>query len=79
VRWIAIAGAALAYAAPGNAQGWAEIRAAALRDASSTCSLGHAPTAFLDRLKVAHPMSGVQYALGDLDADATPGNAAAGK
>ena len=37
-------------------------------------SLGHAPTAFMDAEMVRHIMAGVQFALGDLDADTTPGN-----
>ena len=42
-------------------------------------SLGHAPTAFMDMAMVRHMMAGVQFALGDLDADTTPGNQPAGK
>ena len=42
-------------------------------------SLGHAPTAFMDPSMVRHYMAGVQFALGDLDADATPGNRPAEK
>jgi type 1 glutamine amidotransferase len=42
-------------------------------------SLGHAPTAFMDTMMVRHIMAGVQFALGDLDADTTPGNQPAGK
>ena len=42
-------------------------------------SLGHAPTAFMDPRRVRHYMAGVQFALGDLDADMTPGNRPAGQ
>ena len=36
-------------------------------------SLGHAPTAFMDSRMVGHFMAGVQFALGDLDADTHAG------
>jgi type 1 glutamine amidotransferase len=41
-------------------------------------SLGHQPAAFMNPKILGHILAGVQYALGDLDADATPGNAPAG-
>jgi type 1 glutamine amidotransferase len=37
-------------------------------------SLGHQPAAFMNPKILGHILAGVQYALGDLDADATPGN-----
>ena len=42
-------------------------------------SLGHAPTAFMDSRMLRHFMAGVQFALGDLDADTAPGNRPAGQ
>ncbi|MCX6628243.1 MAG: ThuA domain-containing protein [Candidatus Solibacter sp.] len=42
-------------------------------------SLGHAPTALMDNVLVRHFMAGVQFALGDLDADTAPGNRPAGQ
>jgi type 1 glutamine amidotransferase len=36
-------------------------------------SLGHGPAAFMNQKIVGHMLAGVQYALGDLEADATPG------
>jgi type 1 glutamine amidotransferase len=36
-------------------------------------SLGHGPGAFMDAKILGHILAGVQYALGDIDADATPG------
>ena len=37
-------------------------------------SLGHGPAALMDPKIVGHMLAGLQYALGDLDADAAPGN-----
>ncbi|MEO8370918.1 MAG: ThuA domain-containing protein [Candidatus Solibacter sp.] len=37
-------------------------------------SLGHGPGAFLDSKILGHILAGVQFALGDLEADATPGS-----
>jgi len=40
-------------------------------------SLGHQPAAFMNPKTLGHILAGVQYALGDLDADAAPGSAPA--
>jgi type 1 glutamine amidotransferase len=37
-------------------------------------SLGHAPTAFMEPNILGHILAGIQFALGDLDTDTTPGN-----
>jgi type 1 glutamine amidotransferase len=37
-------------------------------------SLGHAPGAFMDQRILGQMLAGIQFALGDLDADTTPGN-----
>jgi type 1 glutamine amidotransferase len=42
------------------------------------CSLGHMPETFMTPPLVGHFLAGVQYLLGDLDADATPNPRAAG-